>query len=104
MSNDSSRREFVLLCSGAILALTSGVRRRTRQPASCHHHIRQVTHPEPRPGITAAKVLPNEKLTEHPDAVTSVRAGAPDPPDRGRHRLPLRLCNPDRLLLPAQLL
>ncbi|HEV8125668.1 MAG TPA: PCYCGC motif-containing (lipo)protein [Gemmatimonadales bacterium] len=71
MSAQSSRREFVFFCSGTILALATGVRRRTPQPASCHHHIRHVTHPEPRPGITAARVLPKEKLTDHPDAITA---------------------------------
>jgi len=28
-------------------------------------------HPEPRPGITAARVLPKEKLTDHPDAISA---------------------------------
>lgn len=72
MPDHSSRREFVLLCSGAILSLATGSQpTRARRPASCHHHVRHVVHPEPRPGITAARVLPREKLTDHPDAVTA---------------------------------
>ena len=72
MSSNSSRREFVLLCSGAILSLATGFRRpRTHTPSPCHHHIRHVAHPEPRPGITAARVLSKERLTDHPDAVTA---------------------------------
>ena len=72
MSAHPSRREFVLLCSGAVLSLATGVRRPPRdQPGPCHQPIRSVIHPEPRPGITAARVLPNEKLKDHPDAVTA---------------------------------
>lgn len=72
MSAQPTRREFVLLCSGAVLSLATGVRPASRShPASCHHPIRNVIHPEPRPGITAARVLPNEKLSDHPDAVTA---------------------------------
>ncbi|MEP7326001.1 MAG: PCYCGC motif-containing (lipo)protein [Gemmatimonadota bacterium] len=72
MTNDSTRREFVLLWSGAFLSLATGVRTAGRPGMpSCHQRVRHVVHPEPRPGITAARVLPREKLTDHPDAVTA---------------------------------
>ena len=72
MSIHPSRREFVFLCSGAMLSLATGVRRSPRpEPGACHHPVRHVVHPEPRPGITATRVLPNEKLSEHPDAITA---------------------------------
>ena len=55
-----------------MLSLATGIRP-TRGPrvSSCHHPVRNVVHPEPRPGITAARVLPNEKLKDHPDSVTA---------------------------------
>jgi hypothetical protein len=59
------------LCSGTILALATGVRRRTPSLLRVIITFGTITHPEPRPGITAARVLPKEKLTDHPDAITA---------------------------------
>jgi hypothetical protein len=70
MSNPS-RREFVTLCSGAVLSLATGLRPVSHRAGSCHAPVRVVVHPEPRAGITAARVLPNDRLTEHPDAISA---------------------------------
>ncbi len=61
-----SRRRFVLTCSvGLGMLLSKAALARTRTP-----WIRGPrTHPTPRPGITAGKVLAKAQLTGFPDAV-----------------------------------
>lgn len=72
MASPSSRRQFVMLCSGVVLGFATGARRDPRRvTGSCHFPLGDVVHPEPRPGITAARVLPNESLADHPDAITA---------------------------------
>ena len=73
MKSISSRREFVLLCSGALMSLGIGIdlRRQTSPDHRCGPRVARVIHPEPRPGITAAKVLSDDKLHDHPDCVTA---------------------------------
>ena len=65
-----SRRDFVLLCSGVLLSL--GTDGRGAWAPRCHALAgRWAGHPEPRPGITAARVLANDKLSDHPGAITA---------------------------------
>ena len=78
MASQSSRREFVMLCSGAFLSLATGLgRSRAPKSGGCSRHAHHahamgpVVHPEPRPGITAAHVLSNDKLKDHPDAISA---------------------------------
>ena len=61
-----SRRTFVTRMSGALAALLPVLRRRAG------HHCRMRLagpHPTPRPGITAAKVLTREQLSESPSVI-----------------------------------
>ena len=62
-----SRRTFVTRMSGALAALLPVLRRR----AGYHHcRVRPAgPHPTPRPGITAAKVLTREQLSESPSVI-----------------------------------
>lgn len=73
MKSTPTRREFVLLCSGALIALGTGsnLRRSGPKSHSCGPRVAKVIHPEPRPGITAAKVLTDEQIKDHPDALTA---------------------------------
>ena len=65
-----SRRDFVLLCSGVLLSLGTD-RGRARAPHCQERAGRWMGHPEPRPGITSARVLTKDKLTDHPGAVSA---------------------------------
>ncbi len=69
----ATRREFILLCAGALFSLRNGadVRRVGRRHPGCHNEKARVVHPEPRPGITAAHVLSDDKLQDHPEALTA---------------------------------
>ena len=59
----TARRYFVASLPALLFATTSAARRGVvRAP-------RYGEHPEPRPGITAAKVLRREQLAEHKDAI-----------------------------------
>jgi hypothetical protein len=56
----TTRRHFIALVPAALIATTTSFRRGSLwAPAP---------HPEPRPGITAAKVLTGDKLGDHKDA------------------------------------
>ena len=68
-----TRREFVLLCSGALVSLGTGLTLRAPRAGhpACHGAKARVIHPEPRPGITAAHVLTDDKLKDHPEALTA---------------------------------
>jgi hypothetical protein len=56
----TSRRSFIVSLPALMFATTSAARRGiVRGP---------LDHPEPRPGITAAKVLTRDQLGEHKDA------------------------------------
>jgi hypothetical protein len=70
--SDESRRRFLRRSTGALLALAGIARSR---PASAEEAVASVvgstgtgTHPKPRPGIDASRVLTRDKLTEHPAA------------------------------------
>ena len=65
-STGMSRRRFLAACGGTLLVcvatappLRGATRRRAADPG----------HPTPRPGITAANVLPDSELTDFPGAM-----------------------------------
>lgn len=71
-SDAESRRRFLRRSAGALLALAGLARAR---PAAAEGLAGSDvvstfagTHPVPRPGIDASKVLTRDKLTEHPSA------------------------------------
>ena len=61
MSDTLNRRHFLGACSAAFAALLAPSRRAWARPAS--------SHPSPRPGITAAKVLTRAELEDRPKLV-----------------------------------
>jgi hypothetical protein len=61
-ANMTSRRQFIGLIPASLFLATSGVKHMA--PGA----TRLSNHPEPRPGITAAKVLTRDKLGDHKDA------------------------------------
>src|SRR5476651_2318306 len=71
----SSRRQFLASAAVTLAALVL-----PRERALAHAVTRRradIPHPTPRPGITAAKILPREQLTASPkvlDIVDAVRA------------------------------
>jgi hypothetical protein len=59
----TTRRYFVASLPALLFATTSAARRGVIRPPG------YAEHPEPRPGITAAKVLTRDQLKDHKDAV-----------------------------------
>lgn len=58
-----SRRDFLSFCAAALLAVMPEARRAPEWRAMCHApHPGPHSHPTPRPGITAAKVIPSDQL------------------------------------------
>ena len=57
-----SRRGFLAVCAGILLGPVSRAWRPDPQVPD---------HPEPRPGIDASRVLPSDKLADHPDAISA---------------------------------
>ena len=58
----TSRRQFLGLLPASLFLATSGVK------PTAAGATRISNHPEPRPGITAAKVLTRDQLGDHKDA------------------------------------
>ena len=58
----TTRRHFLTLLPATLLATTMGVKRGIAGAP------RLADHPEPRPGITAARVLTRDQLGDHKDA------------------------------------
>lgn len=68
ISPTPSRRSFITICSGALLFALPF----PRISEHCAHGTGGPgDHPVPRPGIDASKVLPNDKLSDHPEAVSA---------------------------------
>lgn len=59
-----SRRQFLLLVPVVAAAVVRG-----QLWAAPAHRLMQGTHPEPRPGVDASRVLTREQLTDHPKAI-----------------------------------
>jgi hypothetical protein len=65
MQADLSRRSFLGRAGGALAALIPG---RLLLPRRAFHPMTG-PHPQPRPGITAAKVLTKDQLADTPDLI-----------------------------------
>ncbi|HOX21065.1 MAG TPA: hypothetical protein PLI70_09080 [Gemmatimonadales bacterium] len=67
----SSRRQFLVAIAGVIAGAAGAIR-----PLWATARIRRgdPKHPTPRPGITAANVLPDSELVEYPAAKTAFEA------------------------------
>src|SRR5919201_284255 len=61
-----SRRRFLAMLAGVVAAVALDGERAWAAPARRRGAGK---HPEPRPGIDASRVLPRERLAEHPDAI-----------------------------------
>jgi hypothetical protein len=68
MNPHPSRRDFLTACSGLLLLALPVTKRRDHCAAGSKPVPGPGDHPEPRPGITAANVLADDKLGDFPDA------------------------------------
>ncbi len=66
-----SRRHLLIAIAGAFVGLAGGVRPLW---AAARARRGDPKHPTPRPGITAANVLPDSELAEYPAAKTAFEA------------------------------
>lgn len=68
-AHNKNRREFLALSGAGLFLLVTG--KTPSGDRSVPARPPRATHPEPRPGIDASRVLTRDQLADHPDAITA---------------------------------